>query len=334
MAPILTIKAGRAYRRSDTSNWVDPSPTKGLITLEWQDDLLSFGWRSREGGSEDSDDEYILFPGDCNFQKVESDPSGHTYVLKFSSSDQRLFFWFQDANEDKHELDCFNINSIIDDPEFVPVPFEAEEAEPIPQPASTTGISALPPSTPAVHSSSSQPPAAPHPQRFTDRLAPAPESLTEATPSRPSVGVSQDQVDAFARLLQGAIGGGSVERTQEEPAHLTDILTPSNLLPLLSSSPSLIQSLVPHLPSSIPLSSPPSTSELTSIISSPQFTEAVEGFEAALRTGGLEGLMRGLGLPEGAGRGVGEFLDAVEKRAREEEEGGGGGEGDDRMDTD
>ncbi len=44
--------------------------------------------------------------------------------------------------------------------------------------------------------------------------------------------------------------------------------------------------------------------------------------------------MRGLGLPEGAGRGVGEFLDAVEKRAREEEEGGGGGEGDDRMDTD
>ena len=33
----------------------------------------------------------ILFPGDATFQKVEQSAWGRTYVLKFSSSDQRHF---------------------------------------------------------------------------------------------------------------------------------------------------------------------------------------------------------------------------------------------------
>ena len=35
--------------------------------------------------------ELIIFPGDCSFEKVDSDRSGRTYVLKFSSSDSRDF---------------------------------------------------------------------------------------------------------------------------------------------------------------------------------------------------------------------------------------------------
>ena len=33
----------------------------------------------------------ILFPGDATFQKVEQSAWGRTYVLKFSSSNQRHF---------------------------------------------------------------------------------------------------------------------------------------------------------------------------------------------------------------------------------------------------
>lgn len=113
-----------------------------------------------------------------------------------------------------------------------------------------------------------------------------------------------------------------------EPIHLIDILTPTNLTPILLSSPSIIPLLIPHLPPTLPLSSPPTTSEITEIIASPQFREAVEGFDAALRTGELGGLMVGLGLEESAGRGVGEFLDAVVEKGKDE------GDGDDRMDTD
>ena len=121
-----------------------------------------------------------------------------------------------------------------------------------------------------------------------------------------------------------------------EPAHLTDILSPANLVPVITADPSIITTLLPHLPPTLPLSSPPTTSEISEIVSSPQFQEAVAGFDAALRTGGLTGLMSGLGLPARAGSGVRDFLDAVQEQGKKDQSGGAGsgGNDDDRMDTD
>jgi 26S proteasome regulatory subunit N13 len=45
---MLSIKAGRAFRRESTS-WVDPQPSKGLLALAPGDDgLLHFTWKNRE----------------------------------------------------------------------------------------------------------------------------------------------------------------------------------------------------------------------------------------------------------------------------------------------
>ena len=45
---MLSIKAGRAFRRGTTS-WVDPQPFKGLLALAPGDDgLLHFTWKNRE----------------------------------------------------------------------------------------------------------------------------------------------------------------------------------------------------------------------------------------------------------------------------------------------
>lgn len=104
-------------------------------------------------------------------------------------------------------------------------------------------------------------------------------------------------------------------------AHLSDILTASTITPLLRANPSLITRLMPHLPSDLPLSSPPTAEEIHELVSTPQWTEAVAAFDAALRTGGLAGVMGGLGLSERAGRGVGEFLEEVGKKAKEEDRG-------------
>lgn len=67
--PMLSYKAGRATRRSEDSNWVDPSPEKGTLEFELMDDLAQLGvytfkassrvhrltrlqvWTSREPGS-------------------------------------------------------------------------------------------------------------------------------------------------------------------------------------------------------------------------------------------------------------------------------------------
>jgi hypothetical protein len=48
---MLSIKAGRAFRRESTS-WVEPQPSRGLLALAPGDDgLLHFTWRNRETDS-------------------------------------------------------------------------------------------------------------------------------------------------------------------------------------------------------------------------------------------------------------------------------------------
>lgn len=108
-------------------------------------------------------------------------------------------------------------------------------------------------------------------------------------------------------------------------------------MPVFRTNPSLVRAIAPHLPSTLPISSPPTDDELESILASPQWAEAVQGFDAALRTGGLSGFMSGVGLPPRAGLGVGEFLDEVVKQqgkgGADKEEKGEGGQGD-KMETD
>jgi hypothetical protein len=41
--PMLSYKAGRAIRRSEDGNWVDPSPEKGTLEFELLDDLAQLG---------------------------------------------------------------------------------------------------------------------------------------------------------------------------------------------------------------------------------------------------------------------------------------------------
>lgn len=94
---------------------------------------------------------------------------------------------------------------------------------------------------------------------------------------------------------------------------LSDILIPSNLAPLFS-SPELAHTIFPHLPTDLPV--PPSTEVLQSIIDSPQFHAAVRSLDQALSTGLLGGLVRGLGLPEEAGTGIGPFLQAIKEQAQ------------------
>ncbi|KAG8831560.1 hypothetical protein FRC17_002944 [Serendipita sp. 399] len=76
---MLTVKAGRATRR-ETTSWVDPQPTKGLLGLALGDDgLLHLTWKNRETNT------------------VEDDPS--TSVLE--------------------QLET-NVNGLLQDPEFQP----------------------------------------------------------------------------------------------------------------------------------------------------------------------------------------------------------------------
>ena len=103
---------------------------------------------------------------------------------------------------------------------------------------------------------------------------------------------------------------------------------------LLAAKPSLVQRLRALLPAELNLGSTITAQDLIPILTAPQFRDAVASLDSALRNGGLPaGMMRELGLPESAGRGVKEFLEGLKglQRGNAPDAGSGGQE---RMDED
>ncbi|GLB38461.1 putative proteasome complex subunit Rpn13 ubiquitin receptor [Lyophyllum shimeji] len=274
---LLAFKAGRAFRRPGT-NFVDPQPEKGAIVLtNSEDGLLHFTWKNRRTGEVQED--LILFPSDASFVKVPQATGGRVYVLKFSSSDQRHFFWMQDASSARDEEFVNNVNRLLENPE-----------ENLQWGSTSTATSQPQAPTSAQPSVSTQPAAG--------------AANFQATP---------EQLAQLQALLQSAGAAGAPPAPE---LSLTDILTPANLTPLFTSHPELIPTLFPHLPPDLPM--PPSAEVLNRVINSPQFRAAVANFDQALRTGMLGDLVRGLGLPAEAGTGIVPFLNAIQEQANRE----------------
>lgn len=298
---LLAFKAGRAFRR-DGTNFVDADPTKGTVMLTNGDDgLLHFIWKNRS--TEENEEDLILFPTDATFSKV-TQSNGRVYVLKFSSSNQRHFFWMQNAASQRDEEFANNLNGLLQDPDYDlewNVEIEDTSAQGLGARSSTTTTAG------ASGSSSTQQPS--------------------------SSGGGQNNAEFLAqmrRLLQNpgaARDHGAGGESEEDALQLTDILTPANLRPLFDNHPELVTTLFPHLPSDLPV--PPSPEVLQRVVNSPQFRSAAATLDRGLRTGLLGGLVRQLGLPEEAGLGIGPFLKAIQEKAdRENREAGN------RMDTD
>jgi len=291
--PRIAFKAGRCFRRENT-NFVDAEPTKGAITLQnGEDGLLHFMWKDRS--TNDIEEDLILFPGEATLVKVDQSAWGRTYVLKFSSSNQRHFFWMQDADSSRDAEFVSNVNRLLTDPQMVPI-WSAPGGSSEPQ-ASTS-------SAPAAGSSQAA-------------------ATSQSIPGAPGVQATPEQLAQMQQILASFAAQGAQQ--QQPELSLVDILTPANLTPLFSSHPELVQALFPYLPPDLP--TPPNEETLQQIIASPQFRGAVRSFDQALRTGLLGGLVRGLGLPEEAGTGIEAFLNAIQEQARQED-------GGDRMDTD
>jgi len=108
--PLVQFRAGRCERRAGT-NWVDPSPAKGLVSLEVEDGLLHFQYKDLESNS--TVDDLILFPGDATFSPVS--PSSRVYVLRFTSSSARHFYWMQDVETTQDARRAGRVNALIED---------------------------------------------------------------------------------------------------------------------------------------------------------------------------------------------------------------------------
>lgn len=62
-------------------------------------DLLHFCWRRRSATQPQAEDDLIIFPQDVTFTPYTACTTGRVFVLKFTSSSQRHFFWLQSKSE-------------------------------------------------------------------------------------------------------------------------------------------------------------------------------------------------------------------------------------------
>jgi len=221
---------------------------------------------------------------------VSQSAGGRMHVLKFSSSDQRYFFWFQDPYTGAFKSYANNINGILEDPNYQ-VDLAADAAGRAASPLTTSNSSSTPTSTLSVDPSTSTTHGLP-----LDRLA----ELRALVSSLPNT-------------TEGGIPLGAPELS------LSDILTTANLTSLFNTaSPEVLNSIFPTLPSDMPF--PPNVEVLRRVVESPPFQAQVRALDRALQTGLVGNLVVGLGLPEEAGLGIRPFLRAIQDQAERSQE--------------
>ncbi|KAI6111573.1 adhesion regulating molecule [Pisolithus croceorrhizus] len=251
---LLAFKAGRSFRRG-SSSFVDADPTKGAIVLSNGDDgLLHFMWKERPSGNVRED--LILFPGDARMERVTQERSGRTFVLRFDSSDQKHFFWMQDAIDARDDELVGNLNRFLADPTAVPI-WNAGDGSASQQTSSSSDSAGGSSSGPGSMGSGSatyraaQAAAPPAGLATAEQLARLRALVTSMGASSTRVGVHVNtgaSVDANANEGPGAFGGRSSFTEDDDDISLTDILTPQVILPLITSHPSLLPLLFQHLP--------------------------------------------------------------------------------------
>ena len=69
------------------------------------------GYRQRADGAGTQD--LILFPEDAKWERVTQCTTGRVYVLKFTHSDRRLFFWLQEPKTDKDDELATRVSTIL-----------------------------------------------------------------------------------------------------------------------------------------------------------------------------------------------------------------------------
>lgn len=100
-SPLITFKAGRC---TVNGRKITPQATPGYVYLYTEDDLFHLCWRPRSAPATDPEIDLITIPGDASFtplvkeagaEDVRSPTNGRIFVLKFSSSGEKQYFWMQ-----------------------------------------------------------------------------------------------------------------------------------------------------------------------------------------------------------------------------------------------
>jgi len=329
----VEFRAGQMIMDTNTK-WVRPDKRKGLVQLKKADDLIHFIWKDRLTGQVEHD--LILFPGDASFRKV-NEAQGRVYLLAFETG-RKLFFWMQDSNADKEQENVEKMNKILK--EGAPV----EEQQP-------KGLAALrqltQPGNEALLSALSQgagidqnqllgllaqaqargrgrgvpsPSTAPRPSPGAASTSSSGSSSSSASHPGPAASSASSNVQNALKNVLGRFGQQQPSAEQVAPS-LGDVIDPDKIIASgLFDQPAVLQELGKYLPGDGNVT----VANLKEHVRSPQFQQAVEMFNAALRSGQLNTILQSFGLPPSTSTSglstIEDFLAAIQKQAKEKKE--------------
>eukprot|EP00347_Sterkiella_histriomuscorum_P000606 403375198 len=96
--PVVEFKAGKMTYDGRT---VKPERRRGLIrVISDPQGMKQFQWVDAD--TKNPQDSFYVFPDDVKFEKVKQSKD-RVYLLEFKSTQQRYFYWIQEAEKDKDE---------------------------------------------------------------------------------------------------------------------------------------------------------------------------------------------------------------------------------------
>ncbi|KAG9664481.1 hypothetical protein KCU95_g19260, partial [Aureobasidium melanogenum] len=272
---LITFKAGQCDLNGKK---VKPDATPGYLYLYEEDELVHFCWRPRSAPPTSPELDLIMFPGDATFtpytgntssSDTKSPTNGRIYMLKFSSSSQRHFFWLQSKSQHPSgDASWFSsrdkrygeiINNILAGEE-VDVGFEIQRLRGGDDDDDDEGGDDvdMEDAQPEHHRQGSGGAGA-------DATGADPREEGEASREGGAdggraapPGDANDAVQNFLRSLQGSSLGTQQHQQQQQSSYdrpfttLSELLSTNNTIPWLSStSPEQIDALCMHLPPSL-----------------------------------------------------------------------------------
>ncbi|KAI9864938.1 MAG: hypothetical protein M1813_002709 [Trichoglossum hirsutum] len=344
--PIITFKAGLCDVDTSVSPpKVKPKAGPGYIYLySGEDELIHFCWRPRSVPSNRPTLDLVMVPTDAHFTPYvktanpissTSPPiNGRIYVLKFSSSSQRHFFWLQSKSQSSRgDADYWStrdrrLGEIVDEllqGEEVDVPSAIASArDPDPdddesmEDAEGTGY-------PGSHHQGGSGGAGPGATGGDIRDEGEEAREGGADGARATANDASQIVQNFLDSLKdGQNGGAQLQGARDKPfTTLPDLLPPSTTLPIIeSASEAFSDKLLSYLPPQLlsvrdgvdalggvggsgaegstvalqQLSLARKKEILGKVLRSPQFTQSLGSLTVALRDGGLPSISEALGV--------------------------------------
>ncbi|XP_039496748.1 proteasomal ubiquitin receptor ADRM1 homolog [Drosophila santomea] len=107
---LAEYKAGRMIL---LGKMVEPDERKGLLFVRRSagDNQVHIHWMDRRSGAVELD--IVATPGVLEFRHIDQCKTGRVYVLKYTRSPQRFFFWMQEPQADGDALFCQRVNELI-----------------------------------------------------------------------------------------------------------------------------------------------------------------------------------------------------------------------------